>query len=485
MALLSPIFNETHFKSDGSLANGYKIYTYIANSSTSATTYTTEAGDVAQANPIVLNARGEVNNPIWLADGVAYKFVFTTDTDVVIKTIDDIIGTSVPDAVQDQWIEYAGTATFISSTSFSVVGDQVSIFDVERALKLLTSGGTVYGTVATSSFGAGITTIVIDNATGVLDSGITGTAPSYGILSGSNNALPYLRDIIYKEGAAVVAASTTNIWATDGNIRHITGNTTITSFGTAPQAGARMTLIFDGTPLLTHGADLNLNAGTSNIQLEAGDYAEVYADTTTQFDVVVTRKSGKAIVTDDTAYGVSWNGNVDAPTKNAVYDKIESMQQGFSTVNTTTGGTTIAFTSVIPASANEFTVHFQGFSSSGTDTWILQVGVGGVYVTAGYESFATNFSGAAIAGGTSTNGMAFINATTAASLYGGHMTFKRTAETNVWTAVGGVGSASSASGGSGWGSIDAGGVIDSVRWTTGAGANTCDVNGGVSVSWKP
>lgn len=30
-------------------------------------------------------------------------------------------------------------------------------------------------------------------------------------------------------------------------------------------------------------------------------------------------------VVDNTAYGVSWDGNVDAPTKNAVYDKIESL----------------------------------------------------------------------------------------------------------------------------------------------------------------
>lgn len=102
--------------------------------------------------------------------------------------------------------------------------------------------------------------------------------------------------IITAEGADVASATTTNIWATDGNTRHITGNTTITSFGTAPQAGARMRLIFDGTPLLTHSANLNLNAGTSNIQIEAGDYADVYADTTTQFDVVVTRKSGQPIV---------------------------------------------------------------------------------------------------------------------------------------------------------------------------------------------
>jgi hypothetical protein len=103
--------------------------------------------------------------------------------------------------------------------------------------------------------------------------------------------------IITAEGATVTAAATTNIWATDGDTKHVSGNTTITSFGTAPQAGARVKLIFDGTPILTQSADLNLNAGGDNITIEAGDWAEVYADTTTQFDVVVHRKSGAPVTT--------------------------------------------------------------------------------------------------------------------------------------------------------------------------------------------
>ena len=101
--------------------------------------------------------------------------------------------------------------------------------------------------------------------------------------------------IVEAEGAAVTAAASTNIWATDGNTVHVTGNTGITDFATAPQAGAWMKVIFDGTPLLTQSANLNLNAGGSNITIEAGDVAFVYADTTTQMDVFVIRKSGAAL----------------------------------------------------------------------------------------------------------------------------------------------------------------------------------------------
>lgn len=103
--------------------------------------------------------------------------------------------------------------------------------------------------------------------------------------------------IIEAEGADVVSAGTTNIWATDGNTRHITGATgPITSFGTAPQVGAWMRLIFDSTPTLQQGTNINLNAGGADVIIAAGDVALVYADTTTQFDVFVIRKSGASVV---------------------------------------------------------------------------------------------------------------------------------------------------------------------------------------------
>lgn len=101
--------------------------------------------------------------------------------------------------------------------------------------------------------------------------------------------------IIEAEGADVASAATTNIWATDGNTRHITGTTTITSFGTAPQAGAWQKVIFDGVLTLTHSANLNL-PGAANITTAAGDFAFVYADTTTQFDVLYFRADGTAVV---------------------------------------------------------------------------------------------------------------------------------------------------------------------------------------------
>lgn len=74
--------------------SGGKLFTYAAGTTTPATTYTTAAGNVAQPNPIVLDAGGRVpgSGEIWLTDGVSYKFVLKDSNDVLIATYDNITG---------------------------------------------------------------------------------------------------------------------------------------------------------------------------------------------------------------------------------------------------------------------------------------------------------------------------------------------------------------------------------------------------------
>jgi len=183
--------------------------------------------------------------------------------------------------------------------------------------------------------------------------------------------------IIEAEGAAVTAASSTNIWATDGNTIHITGNTTIDDFATAPQAGAWMKVIFDGTPTLTQGTNLNLNAGGSNITIAAGDMAFVYADTTTQMDVFVTRKSGNS-VSGGTVTSV--NGNTGAVTTVTLLSPLS-----------TTGVTLHDFT--VPSGVKDICVTGVGYSTNGTSPIIIQLGDAGGIETSGYLSEAGNYAG--------------------------------------------------------------------------------------------
>lgn len=98
------------------------------------------------------------------------------------------------------------------------------------------------------------------------------------------------------KASAIASAATTDIWAATGDLVHITGTTTITSFGTASRAGIVREVIFDGALTLTHGAQLDL-PGTANITTAAGDRALVRADTTTKAVVMhYQRADGTAVV---------------------------------------------------------------------------------------------------------------------------------------------------------------------------------------------
>lgn len=173
----------------GAPASGYKLYTYVAGSSTLVTTYTTYLGDVEQSNPIILNSAGlPTNGQIWITEGSSVKIVFTDDDDVVLKTEDRIPGVNDASVTQDQWVSGAAP-TYISATSFSLVGDQTSTFQVGRRLKTTNSGGTVYSTITASTFGA-VTTVVVANDSGTLDSGLS--AVSYGLISKTGDSMPRL-----------------------------------------------------------------------------------------------------------------------------------------------------------------------------------------------------------------------------------------------------------------------------------------------------
>jgi len=79
------------FDNNGVPLAGGKLYTYAAGTTTPAATYTTNAGNVARTNPIVLDSAGRVpsGGEIWITSA-AYKFILNTSTDVLIATYDNI-----------------------------------------------------------------------------------------------------------------------------------------------------------------------------------------------------------------------------------------------------------------------------------------------------------------------------------------------------------------------------------------------------------
>jgi hypothetical protein len=81
------------FDNSGNVLTGGKIYTYAAGTTTNQATYASATGVTAHSNPIILDASGRVpGGEIWLTDGLSYKFLVKTSTEVLIGSYDNIAG---------------------------------------------------------------------------------------------------------------------------------------------------------------------------------------------------------------------------------------------------------------------------------------------------------------------------------------------------------------------------------------------------------
>lgn len=294
MAKLAPIFNDAQFI-NAIPANGAKLFTYAAGSSTKLATYTDEDGLVAQSNPIILNSRGEPAQPIWLLEGLKYKFVFapSTDTDPPvspIRTIDDISGINDTSITIDQWIDSGLSPTYVSATSFTVAGDQTSLFTNKRRLKSLVTAGTAYSTVLSATFTT-LTTVVVVNDTIPLDTGLSNV--QIGLLTPNNSSIP---SVVESYRATVAAtATTTPLWASTAQIQDWTGTPTITNLPAAPRAGVWRVVYPAAGTIFTDNANLDV-MGDANYTVEAGDKVYIEALTTTTFKIFIDKKDGQVLV---------------------------------------------------------------------------------------------------------------------------------------------------------------------------------------------
>lgn len=235
-AYLSPVGNSQESDANGAPLVGGAIHTYAAGTSTPIATYTGSDGLTAQANPVVLNASGLPDSPIWLPAGQAVKMVIKDADGVTLRTVDNLTGINDPAgiAAASEWVTYTGEPTYISATSFSVEGDQTGTFQVSRRLRCTNTGGTVYSTITASSYNAGtaLTTVTVANDSGTLDAGLSAVA--YGLLSASNPSAPLLGTVVAAGGtvsaitATVPGAPAANINGTRVQVRASGANTSAT-----------------------------------------------------------------------------------------------------------------------------------------------------------------------------------------------------------------------------------------------------------------
>lgn len=156
----------------------------------------------------------------------------------------------------------------------------------------------------------------------------------------------------------------------------------------------------------------------------------------------------------------------------------------FGPINTTTGGTSITYTSAIPSIAKGFLLSINGVSFSGTSIPLVQLGVGGTYQTTGYLGGTMRQNGGT---GTSIQWGAGISMETIGSaviLYGGWVMGQIVdPNTGQWTLMVGNSAAASNAAYTGSGYKVLGGLLDSVRLIATNGTDTLDANAGVQLSW--
>jgi len=188
-ANISPVGNSQFLDVNGNPLSGGKLYTYEAGTTTPLAAYTTAEGDVPQPNPVILNSLGTLDDPLYLANGVAYKIIVKTSAGVSLGLeYDDIYGVAAADTTADEWLEFTGTFTYVSSTSFTVSGDQTSIFQVSRKLKTQNTAGIAYSNIASATYSAPDTTVTVTNTFLTLDSGLSQIW--YGFLEPTHSSIP-------------------------------------------------------------------------------------------------------------------------------------------------------------------------------------------------------------------------------------------------------------------------------------------------------
>ena len=172
------------------------------------------------------------------------------------------------------------------------------------------------------------------------------------------------------KGANIASSGTTTIWATDGNLVHVTGTTTITSFGTAAQAGAQRVVVFDGALTLTHNATSLILPGGANITTAAGDIAIVRAETTANARVIsYTKADGTAVVgaTAGPAFHVHKNGTDQTGVAHNTETLVTWSTESFDTAGNFASNT---FT---PTTAGKYFLHAKAQFNSSVDQTLYAI----------------------------------------------------------------------------------------------------------------
>jgi hypothetical protein len=183
------------------------------------------------------------------------------------------------------------TSEYTASTGTTVVlGTACAVNDIVEII-----AWTVLG-VTNTNIGIGTgTSLALGGATiGTNALAVTGTTA----LSSTLNFGGYAAE------GTVTAAATTDLGTSTANRQSVTGNTTITSFGTG--ANLYRIIRFTGAPLLTYNATTLITPNKANIQAAPGDIATLTSDGSGNWTIINYLPAGGVLTS--TATGLSGTG---------------------------------------------------------------------------------------------------------------------------------------------------------------------------------
>ena len=291
----------------------------------------------------------------------------------------------------------------------------------------------------------------------------------------------------------LASAATTDLGAqTTDNLR-ITGTTTITSFGTAPN-GVTRHLRFAGALTLTHNATSLILPSGANIITAAGDTGTAKSLGGGNWVLTDWQRAAALPVLPGliTGSGLTMATGRLLGRLTAAAGAIEEIPLGNTAaalslginrgteVATNTGQVQYDFTG-IPAGVREITVMLDGVSTNGGSPYIIQLGTSGGFVTSGYLAALARLGVTNIDTTSITAGIAGVNVVAATDVAHGSIILSEMAP-NKWTSQG-AGYWRVTGGWSTGGGVTLGAALTQLRLTTLGGTNTFD-GGFFNISWK-
>jgi hypothetical protein len=269
----------------------------------------------------------------------------------------------------------------------------------------------------------------------------------------------YLRGIqavvrldLASKGADIASATTTDIAGTSGFYNDVTGTTTVTGLGTVA-AGVHKVIKFEGALVLTHNATSLILPGATNITTADGDVAWFISEGFGNWRCLSYMKA---------------NGSHLGPV--------------LGTEQASTSGTSIDFS--IPSWAKKITIQFVGVSTSGTDSWLVQLADSGGVENTGYLGACSRLTdSAAVSVGAFTAGFGISSSSASNVIHGTVVLTLEDAANFTWVASGNLADSAAGLIFTTAGSKSLSAALSSVRITTSSGTDTFDA-GAINVIYE-